>query len=169
MTKYLGLLMLTFVAPLHASSALESHIGYCQTLTSDQQRLACFDRIKLTTQAPEAKPVTAAPAAAPAVISPVSVVPAVAAQAAAEFGLEHKKEAPEEQKDTLILKLTKLSKTAHGELIFTFENGQVWRQVSKETFIASAGQSYQLQRGALNSFFLSKEGQARKTRVRRDK
>lgn len=164
MTKYLGLMMLTFVAPLHASSALESHIGYCQTLTSDQQRLACFDRIKLTTQAPEAKP-----AAAPAVISPVSVVPAVAAQAAAEFGLEHKKEAPEEQKDTLTLKLTKLSKTAHGELIFTFENGQVWRQVGKETFIASAGQSYQLQRGALNSFFLSKEGQARKTRVRRDK
>jgi hypothetical protein len=54
-------------------------------------------------------------------------------------------------------------------LVFTFENGQVWRQVSKETFPAKAGKTYVLGRGALNSFFLNEEGSGRKTRVRRDK
>lgn len=168
MNKYLSLLVIGFVAPLHAASVLENHISYCQTLTSDQQRLACFDRIKLSTvltiaaeSAPVAAPAAVAPGALPALVT--------AAPTATEFGLEHKKVPQEEQQDTLTLKLIKLSKDLHGELIFTFENGQVWRQVSKEVFLASEGQMYKLQRGALNSFFVAKEGQSRKTRVRREK
>ncbi len=177
MNKYLSLLVIGFVAPLQAASVLENHISYCQTLTSDQQRLACYDRIKLTTVFTiddAATPVAATPSIQPSVpVAPSA--PAVAAtsktpaQVTEDFGIEHKKAEPEEQQDKITLTLTKLSKTPHGELIFTFENGQVWRQVSKETFIASEGQRYTLQRGALNSFFVAKEGQSRQTRVRREK
>lgn len=179
MKKYLSLLVMSFVAPLHAASVLENHISYCQTLTSDEQRLVCYDRIKLTTvfsidgnTNPEAPKVKAPVQPAAPVITATPEVVALTttqAQSAADFGIEHKKEEPQEQQDKLTLTLTKLGKTPHGELIFTFENGQVWRQVSKETFIASEGQRYTLQRGALNSFFVSKEGQARQTRVRREK
>ena len=90
-------------------------------------------------------------------------------QAIEEFGLEHKRVQQEAPQESLTLTLAKVGKTPYGELIFTFENGQVWRQVIKEAFTASIGESYQLQRGAFNSFFINKEGQFKKTRVRRDK
>ena len=90
-------------------------------------------------------------------------------EAIEEFGLEHKRVQQEAPQESLTLTLAKVGKTPYGELIFTFENGQVWRQVSKEAFTASIGESYQLQRGAFNSFFINKEGQFKKTRVRRDK
>lgn len=191
MNKYLTLLVMGFIAPLHASQVLENQIINCQSITSNEQRLACFDRIELVvakSAAPVATPVATAvaesassavataPVAAPvAAAVPVATTATVAEAAAAssqaieEFGLEHKRVQQEAPQESLTLTLAKVGKTPYGELIFTFENGQVWRQVSKEAFTASIGESYQLQRGAFNSFFINKEGQFKKTRVRRDK
>lgn len=191
MNKYLTLLVMGFIAPLHASQVLENQIINCQSITSNEQRLACFDRIELVvvkSAAPVATPVATAvaesassavataPVAAPvAAAVPVATTATVAEAAAApsqaieEFGLEHKRVQQEAPQESLTLTLAKVGKTPYGELIFTFENGQVWRQVIKEAFTASIGESYQLQRGAFNSFFINKEGQFKKTRVRRDK
>ncbi len=187
MNKCLTLLVMGFIAPLHASQMLENQIINCQSITSNEQRLACFDRIELVvakSAAPVATPVatavaesassavaTAPVAAAMPVATTATVAEAAAApsQAIEEFGLEHKRVQQEAPQESLTLTLAKVGKTPYGELIFTFENGQVWRQVSKEAFTASIGESYQLQRGAFNSFFINKEGQFKKTRVRRDK
>jgi len=187
MNKYLTLLVMGFIAPLHASQVLENQIINCQSITSNEQRLACFDRIELVvvkSAAPVATPVataeaesassavaTAPIAAAVPVATTATVAEAAAApsQAIEEFGLEHKRVQQEAPQESLTLTLAKVGKTPYGELIFTFENGQVWRQVIKEAFTASIGESYQLQRGAFNSFFINKEGQFKKTRVRRDK
>jgi hypothetical protein len=191
MNKYLTLLVMGFIAPLHASQVLENQIINCQSITSNEQRLACFDRIELVvvkSAAPVATPVATAvaesassavataPVAAPvAAAVPVATTATVAeaapapSQAIEEFGLEHKRVQQEAPQESLTLTLAKVGKTPYGELIFTFENGQVWRQVIKEAFTASIGESYQLQRGAFNSFFINKEGQFKKTRVRRDK
>lgn len=187
MNKCLTLLVMGFIAPLHASQMLENQIINCQSITSNEQRLACFDRIELVvvkSAAPVATPVatavaesassavaTAPVAAAVPVATTATVAEAAAApsQAIEEFGLEHKRVQQEAPQESLTLTLAKVGKTPYGELIFTFENGQVWRQVSKEAFTASIGESYQLQRGAFNSFFINKEGQFKKTRVRRDK
>ncbi|GAA0671655.1 hypothetical protein [Rheinheimera tangshanensis] len=187
MNKYLTLLVMGFIAPLHASQVLENQIINCQSITSNEQRLACFDRIELVvvkSAAPVATPVatavaesassavaTAPVAAAVPVATTATVAEAAPApsQAIEEFGLEHKRVQQEAPQESLTLTLAKVGKTPYGELIFTFENGQVWRQVIKEAFTASIGESYQLQRGAFNSFFINKEGQFKKTRVRRDK
>ena len=187
MNKYLTLLVMGFIAPLHATQVLENQIINCQSITSNEQRLACFDRIELVvvkSAAPVATPVatavaesassavaTAPVAAAVPVATTATVAEAAPApsQAIEEFGLEHKRVQQEAPQESLTLTLAKVGKTPYGELIFTFENGQVWRQVSKEAFTASIGESYQLQRGAFNSFFINKEGQFKKTRVRRDK
>ena len=191
MNKYLTLLVMGFIAPLHASQVLENQIINCQSITSNEQRLACFDRIELVvvkSAAPVATPVdnavaesassavatapVAAPVAAPVPVATTATVAEAApapSQAIEEFGLEHKRVQQEAPQESLTLTLAKVGKTPYGELIFTFENGQVWRQVIKEAFTASIGESYQLQRGAFNSFFINKEGQFKKTRVRRDK
>ncbi|WP_288742548.1 hypothetical protein [uncultured Rheinheimera sp.] len=191
MNKYLTLLVMGFIAPLHASQVLENQIINCQSITSNEQRLACFDRIELVvvkSAAPVATPVAtavaesassavatapvAAPVAAPVPVATTATVAEAApapSQAIEEFGLEHKRVQQEAPQESLTLTLAKVGKTPYGELIFTFENGQVWRQVIKEAFTASIGESYQLQRGAFNSFFINKEGQFKKTRVRRDK
>ncbi len=184
MNKYLTLLVMGFIAPLHASQVLENQIINCQSITSNEQRLACFDRIELVvvkSAAPVATPVATAvaesassavataPVAAPvAAAVPVATTATVAeaapapSQAIEEFGLEHKRVQQEAPQESLTLTLAKVGKTPYGELIFTFENGQVWRQVIKEAFTASIGESYQLQRGAFNSFFINKEGQFKK-------
>jgi hypothetical protein len=161
MKKCLTLLVMGFITPSHAASVLENQISHCQSITADEQRLACFDLIKVTADTTIAG--HAAPTVTPAVPPVAPVV------AAADFGIEHKKKKSKEQQDKIVLTLTKLSKTLRGELIFTFENGQVWRQTTSEIFIASEGERYILRRGVLNSFFVGKEGYSRQTRVRREK
>ncbi len=63
MNKCLTLLVMGFIAPLHASQMLENQIINCQSITSNEQRLACFDRIELVvakSAAPVATPVATA-------------------------------------------------------------------------------------------------------------
>lgn len=167
MNKYLTLLVMGFIAPLHASQVLENQIINCQSITSNEQRLACFDRIELVV-AKSAAPV-ATPVATAVAESASSAVATAPYQATEEFGLEHKRVQQAVKKlDKLSLKLKSVKTNKRDLLVFTFTNGQVWRQSSKEFFSPQLGATFQIQRGALGAFYLNKKGTNRKIRVVRE-
>jgi len=160
MLNYLLLLSLALFCSFSWADSLQAQLSDCKKIADNNSRLACFDQIHLPApqQTPAVQPSQAASNAAPAVVLTEQ-----------DFGFEHKAEVKDKLQASTTMQLKKLTTTAYGLLVFTFENGQVWRQVSKETFPAKAGKTYVLGRGALNSFFLNEEGSGRKTRVRRDK
>jgi hypothetical protein len=158
--KYLLVLGLAVLSHAAVASSLESALLACQKISNDAQRLACFDQIQLQPQTAGTKSSTT---------EPVVAVKNQTVLTENDFGLEHKAAVKDKLESSVPMVLKKVTKTPFGLQIFSFENGQVWRQVSKETFSTRLGDTYILERGALNSFFLSEEGNNRKTRVRRDK
>lgn len=160
MMKYLLPLCLVVMPCSGMASSLESALIACKKLPDKTQRLACFDQIQLpspTTGSDTETTGTAETAQGQAVLTED------------DFGLEHKAAVKDKLQSTVPMVLKNISKTPFGLQIFSFENAQVWRQVTKESFNAKVGKTYILERGSLNSFFLSEEGSGRKTRVRRDK
>lgn len=170
MIKYLLPLCLVLAPNYGWAASLDSALLACKDIVDNTQRLACFDQIQVATIAqavePEvivtAKKLTVEP-------EPIATVKKPAVQTEADFGLEHKAVAQEALPESAAVVLTKVTKTPFGLLIFNFDNGQVWRQIAKETYLTNIGKNYVLERGALNSFFLREEGKSMKTRVRRDK
>lgn len=160
MLNYLFPLSLALFCSLSWADPLHTQFSDCKKIVDKNSRLACFDQIQLS--APQ-QSVATAPSKPASNEGPAVVL------TEQDFGLEHKAEVKDKLQASTTMQLKKLTTTAYGLLVFTFENGQIWRQVSKETFPAKAGKTYVLQRGALNSFFLNEEGSGRKTRVRRDK
>lgn len=159
MMRYFLPLLLLISAQTHADNLI-SAVQSCKQISDDKLRLHCFDQIELSEQ-PAAVSAPVAAAQQPQAADPAQVV--------ANFGQEHKMVSANEQQKSIVLKLTKLTTAPTGSAIFTFENGQVWRQVSTEYFFAEVGRSYELERGALNSFFLSEAGKRREIKVRRVK
>lgn len=163
MIKYLFPLCLLMLPYSGWATSLDSALLNCKQINDDTQRLACFDQIQLA-------PITSTEAAVGAVGKEALVAEKTQTILTEDdFGLEHKAAVKDKLQSSTAMVLTKLTKTPFGLQIFSFENGQVWRQVSKETFSTGIGKTYILERAALNSFFLSEEGSGRKTRVRRDK
>lgn len=160
MLKYLFPLCLVVLPCTGYASSLDSALRSCKQITEDIKRLACFDQIQLHSDTP-----TLAVGAAETAVT----VKNQAVLTEEDFGLEHKAAVKDKLQSSVPMVLKKISTTPFGVQIFSFENAQVWRQVSKENFNAKIGKTYILERGALNSFFLSEEGSGRKTRVRRDK
>lgn len=157
--KYVLALSLAVLCCSASAASSDSALIACKKISDNMQRLACFDQIQ-----PGDTP-------APDQTAPVAVTakPNQAVLTEDDFGLEHKAAVKDKLESSVPMVLKKLTKTPFGLQIFSFENGQVWRQVSKETFNTRLGNTYILERGSLNSFFLSEEGSNRKTRVRRDK
>ena len=54
------------------------------------------------------------------------------------FGLEHKVKAASEEIEEITAKLVKTTTQGRDKMVFTLDNGQVWRQVSSETFFSSS-------------------------------
>ena len=140
------------------ANSIEQQLIDCKALRDSSKRLICFDQIQL----PAAQLTSELPQKTMAA-KPQTLI------TEDDFGLEHRAAVKDKMQSSTTMVLKTLNKTAFGVLIFNFDNGQVWRQVSKETFPAKTGRTYILERGALNSFFLYEQGAGRKTRVRRDK
>ncbi|WP_419571201.1 type VI secretion system-associated protein TagO [Rheinheimera sp.] len=142
---------------------LETELSACRVITQSQTRLQCYDAIKTA-------PTQAQAAPTPQASKAVSVVSAQTKSNTSEqeFGFEHKTTQLNKAQE-LSLVLQAVSTNPYGIKTFSFTNGQVWRQTSKETFNTKLGNRYVLERGAFNSFSLKEEGQNRKTGVRREK
>lgn len=193
------LLTILLFLPTVTMAEFHPTLNTCTQIANNNQRLACFDswvqrndpiavehlintskNVKKTNSNKPAKamvkkvplvavvtPPKAAPKAPPKAIAPAKPSTINVKE---DFGLEHKK-VNDAIKDVSEMKfvVAKSKKTAYGNLQVTFINGQVWKSISSERTKVKKADVIIIQRGALNSFLMSKEGTNRTIRVKRIK
>jgi len=148
----------------------------CRDVVSADARLACFDAAYATQEKPSSSALETA-IVAPAA-SAVSAPPPAAKTATEEqFGLpqstgkavsEEEFGLPQSQVETLTSVITSFDKDSVGRLTFHLENGQTWKQIETKRFRVTGDRPVAvIKHGALGSFRLSVEGEARATRVKR--
>jgi hypothetical protein len=148
------------------AQALPGTLHACRSITSNKERLACFDREVAKLEA-ATEPKDAAPAS-------IQSKPGVQASAAGKpntplapeqtFGLtgdqivklEARQEgAPRAQLKNLTAQVASVSHNSSGHWVVTLNNGQVWRQTeTRSDFEVSPGASVKISPGAMGSFFL---------------
>ena len=129
-----------------APEALADGIRHCAADADQTQRLACFDA--LARSLPEIE--------------------------ADKFGMTadiaQKRKEPEKRwvkDETLTGNIRSLREAAHGELIFTLDNDQVWIQSEASPHIRfSVGEAVRIEHGAMSSLWLVAD-HGRKTKVKR--
>jgi hypothetical protein len=125
----------------------------CRGIADTSVRLACFDRESAVLAAP-------APAAAdPAEKTQENGIKSLTQ----DFGLPP--QAIVEERNTarqlppeltqLDARIKQIAAAADGRVVFTLDNGQVWRQLSAEgDLLVQAGQAVRISRGVLGSYYL---------------
>jgi hypothetical protein len=192
-------LLVIFVSPISTANSLLDGLAMCAKNTDSLQRLVCFDKLAKDTKsnppnepqvtlndsivervdstvkvAPKIQPEKVLAVSnhhkKPAVVEPQSVVVIANSvkQQQASFGKEAVKR-PEDRIKQLKEKVIKIQKAPYGELIITFENGQVWRQTDSIRFRLSTDEVVIIERGALGSFFIGKENTNQRIRAKRVK
>jgi uncharacterized cupin superfamily protein len=155
-----GLQLLAAASIAAASSPGQS----CTGITSDAERLACYDKAfgrGVSTPSPSTGTPTAATAAAAAAGSAVAVVDP-AEKARREFGLnEQGKRSLEENKtaatvpESITAAIKSTSRKPTGEQIFVLDNGQVWVESESNTPArVQPGDVVTVRKGALGSYLL---------------
>jgi hypothetical protein len=157
--------LLSLAALLAGSPAWSDDAGLlrCRALGDGPARLACYDALPLSSQAPRAaSPQAAAPGGRPA---PAAVPPAVAPSAAGQFGLAAK---PAEELQAIHSSIPGLFEGWRPNERIRLANGQVW-QVADDTssLLQRRDPKVTVRRGALGAFYLDIEGDNRSPRVRR--
>jgi hypothetical protein len=142
-------------ASLATAQTVPPTVSACTAEADNARRLACFDRAiaRLSEQQAAASPAPTASSAA----APLS----------AEDGFGRRGEMVREERererqsvDTPKLKeltavVTKISSRAHGELVITLDNGQVWTQIAVDThFLVKLDDKVTVKPGVLGSFRL---------------
>ena len=142
----LAALLPLIAAPVAAQTDLMDRVVACAGFEDATQRHACFD--KLT---PELRGSAVTVFAAP---KPT-------------FG---DRKPPPSEPDQVKLTVTKMSKNPDGKLVFTMEDGQVWRQIDTNSAgrIGQGPWEVEIRRGMLGSFVL-KLNDYTQMKVRREK
>jgi len=65
--------------------------------------------------------------------------------------------------------ITDIQSAAHGRVIVSLHNGQVWRQKSSSALKIKVGDRVVIKKGALSSFKMKKEGSSVMMRVSRER
>lgn len=150
---------------------IEDALQACTQQDNALKRLVCYDKITKslnqysgTDKALEiGQPI--APIETNVNHSPVS---AQAPQEHSDFGLERQK-ALENVNDKLTSAVANVMADPYGKLTVTLNNGQVWKQSDSTRIKLDSGDTVTVERAALGSFMLSKEGQNKRIRVKRVK
>ena len=149
-----------------AGSDLVAQLSACRSVSSDAERLACFDRT--------ASALEAARAGGEVVILDREEVEETRRRS---FGLDlnvlnpFAREGGVDEIDNVSTTLEQATQAGGaGRWLFTLENGSVWRQVDNEPVRVSPrqGMSVEIRRASLGSYMMSING-SRSVRVRRER
>jgi hypothetical protein len=185
--KYAGLL--ACFSTFGMTQSLQSDLLDCAQINDSLQRLVCYDNLAKKAQLktvnkpnkhsnkPEVAVSPSLPAQQKKVVLPTQLVAELPiasdtskakplVSAAENFGQENKK-SPKDLINQIQGKIVKVTKSAYGEQIITLDNGQVWRQTDSVRLKLVEGQSVTIKRGALGSFFISKENANKRIRAKR--
>ena len=146
----------------------------CSAMTSDKQRLNCFDGVfkrnlsEAQKQAKPAKENSPVPITKP----PSLQLQAIESRSAVEkFGGEHLEVAKETVPKLEVVTFTvdKVELTIRKQQRFFFTNGQIWENKTSKELRVGKGDQVLVKDGALSAFYLSKVGGAHSVRVKRVK
>ncbi|MBA6390057.1 hypothetical protein H4J38_04585 [Colwellia sp. BRX10-3] len=170
--KYNSLLTLAILALLSLTSqAGTSHnsLEKCAKIEDNLVRLACFD--DLAQQVEVSAPVNIVTKSSHKVATAkVKTITAPTTKKAENFGAEHLKAAEVAEEDLqIVFTIEQLSKVHYGKWLFTFTNGQQWKQADSEYLKLKVGDSVMLTKGFLNAVYLKKNepDSNKKIRVKR--
>lgn len=177
------LILLALSSFFAQAETIENALNSCSKEENALKRLVCYDRVVkdlnqyegVNKQAPVALPtVTAKPTQPVYVAEPVEPVktssPVAKTQAkepASEFGLEAKKKT--NQVDKIYGEVVEVAKSPYKKMIITLADGQVWRQTDNTSLRIREGDQVYVERGALGSFYLSKDSAKKRLKVKRTK
>ncbi|TDJ41480.1 MAG: hypothetical protein E2O54_04985 [Gammaproteobacteria bacterium] len=169
-----------------AASDLTPQLRVCAALSSQAERIQCYDELAAglpDEQQDRPAPAPPQPAAAPVaetpnspatgvqstpIVEPEPAPPRVATQTAQpdpddRFGIEHH-ESQRTTADSISAHISSIDKTVYGNLVIHLDNGQTWQQRGYKRYPLKQGDEIIITRGALNSFFFSSTRSNRKER-----
>jgi hypothetical protein len=149
-----------------ASETLQEDLARCAAIANDSDRLACFDA--LVEQAPRkqtplslSRPPPVSSQADSRVTDTVREPPGEA-----DFGKEHWT-GDGGRPDSIEAEVTAVRKDSRGHLHLILSNGQQWRQRDVRHFTVNPGDTVIIERGSMNSFFVTVKGGSRAERFYR--
>lgn len=146
----LSLLLLTSLPVLAADGALDS----CRGISSDGERLACYDAITDSTPSPR-EPADG--------ISAESLFGRDTAQTSAVLQQQTGITPPE----TLDAEIASVATRVDGKLLIALQNHQRWEQIDGRPLRLKPGDSIRIRKAAFGSWLLYKQSGGRSIRVRR--
>jgi hypothetical protein len=171
--KYNYLLTLAILALLSLTTqAGTSHnsLEKCAKIEDNLVRLACFD--DLAQQVEVSAPVNIVTKSSHKVVTAkakvkTKTITAPTTKKAENFGAEHLKAAEvAEEELQIVFTIEQLSKVHYGKWLFTFTNGQQWKQADSEYLKLKVGDSVMLTKGFLSAIYLKKNEPDSNRRIR---
>ena len=157
---FIGLASLNAFAS--TNTALVNGLSSCMTLSNDEQRLVCFDKLAQSNITLSSTKVS------DAVISQSEQDKSEAAKKIDEFSKEYLIKKDEERGlDSITATISNVKQLIRGQWILDLENGQKWQQKDSARIKLKVGDSIRLQKGAMGAVYLFKEGSRRNIRVMR--
>ncbi|WP_441002943.1 hypothetical protein [Pseudocolwellia agarivorans] len=168
------LFIVLFTSSLQATT-LNSSIRECAKIDNHLTRLTCFDQLAKTLVTSSEKTKTHGESIeadkSPVLIQKENSVISTTkdkAQFIDNFGSSHlKKDKVNDEEQSVIFVVKSVKKNTDKKLYFTFENGQIWKQMDNVRFKIKAGEKAKLKEGALGAVYLKKLGNNRSIRVKR--
>ncbi len=149
-----------------ADESIRDSLARCGSIISPEERLACFDDLVEQATPTREEPAGTAATAETRSTGPTAQDQENTSRPETEFGKEHWSTSGE-RAPSLESQILRVQKAAHGQLVLTLANGQVWRQRDARQFPVTVGDTVVIERAALNSFFLKRQDGSRAERFYR--
>lgn len=165
---------LAFLALALPAGAAGEELQVCRDLTDDHERLACYDAVvdrssngRDRGHESSAEETAAAAPAEPAVADVNLSQEDLFGKNSKEVERAVAEATDAERIDSLSATVTKLQKYGYDKVLITLDNGQVWKQIDASSLRLRVGDTVDIERAALGSFMLRKQGNNRRMRVSR--
>jgi len=157
------------------ATTLNNSFRECAKIDKDLTRLNCFDQLAKTLVTSSEKTKTHGESIeadkSPVLIQKENSVISTTkdkAQFIDNFGSSHlKKDKVNDEEQSVIFVVKSVKKNTDKKLYFTFENGQIWKQMDNARFKIKPGEKAKLKEGALGAVYLKKLRNNRSIRVKR--
>ncbi|MEP1553217.1 MAG: hypothetical protein ABJJ44_07155 [Paraglaciecola sp.] len=154
---------LLFIVSFTASSnELINNLQHCKQVENALERLVCFDKVSknLPTTNQELKPIAGVEPP-----PPIKQQPKLKDENK-QFGVEHKADTSD-LPATISAVITSVKLGPYKKYVIQLDNGHIWKQTDDKRLKLSKGDNVIIKRGALNSFFIEKDGMNTRIRVKR--
>lgn len=155
---------LLFVVSFSASSNdLINNLQQCKQVENALERLVCFDKVSknLPTPSKESQPIINDKQA-----SNSTKQQPKASNENKKFGVEHKADT-KDLPDAIHGVVSSVKLGPYKKYIVHLDNGHIWKQTDDKRLKLAIGDKVIVRRGALNSFFIEKDGVNTRMRVKR--